>query len=47
MLTKFQGLTSRNLVVSQLVRNYQRKVYWHVRKMVVDYHADTGCAPER
>ena len=36
---KFQDPASRNLAFNQLVRKYQSKVYWHVRKMVVD-HAD-------
>jgi RNA polymerase sigma factor (sigma-70 family) len=39
ILTKFQDLASRNLAFNQLVRKYQQKVYWHVRKMVID-HAD-------
>jgi len=39
ILLKFQDPASRNLAFNQLVRKYQRKVYWHVRKMVID-HAD-------
>jgi RNA polymerase sigma factor (sigma-70 family) len=39
ILTKFQDPASRNLAFNQLVRKYQQKVYWHVRKMVID-HAD-------
>jgi RNA polymerase sigma-70 factor (ECF subfamily) len=39
ILLKFQDPASRNLAFNQLVRKYQQKVYWHVRKMVVD-HAD-------
>ena len=39
ILAKFREPASRNLAFNQLVRKYQRKVYWHVRKMVVD-HAD-------
>ena len=35
ILLKFQDPASRNLAFNQLVRKYQRKVYWHVRKMVV------------
>ena len=38
-LLKFRDPASRNVAFDQLVRKYQRKVYWHVRKMVVD-HAD-------
>ena len=39
ILAKFREPASRNLAFNQLVRKYQQKVYWHVRKMVVD-HAD-------
>ena len=39
ILLKFRDPASRNVAFDQLVRKYQRKVYWHVRKMVVD-HAD-------
>jgi RNA polymerase sigma factor (sigma-70 family) len=39
ILLKFQDPASRNLAFNQLVRKYQQKVYWHVRKMVID-HAD-------
>lgn len=39
ILRLFHDPASRNLAFNQLVRKYQRKVYWHVRKMVVD-HAD-------
>jgi RNA polymerase sigma factor (sigma-70 family) len=37
ILLKFQHPASRNLAFNQLVRKYQSKVYWHVRKMVVDH----------
>ena len=37
ILLKFQQPTSRNLAFNQLVRKYQQKVYWHVRKMVIDH----------
>jgi RNA polymerase sigma factor (sigma-70 family) len=39
ILAKFRDPASRNLAFNQLVRKYQQKVYWHVRKMVID-HAD-------
>ena len=39
ILLKFRDPASRNLAFNQLVRKYQRKVYWHVRKMVIG-HAD-------
>ncbi|AWM32684.1 RNA polymerase sigma factor [Hymenobacter nivis] len=38
ILLKFQDPASRNLAFNQLVLKYQRKVYWHVRKMVVDHN---------
>ncbi|RNI27282.1 RNA polymerase sigma factor [Rufibacter immobilis] len=37
ILDKFQQPESRNLAFNQLVRKYQQKVYWHVRKMVIDH----------
>lgn len=37
ILAKFQQPASRNLAFNQLVRKYQQKVYWHVRKMVIDH----------
>ena len=37
ILLKFQHPASRNLAFNQLVRKYQQKVYWHVRKMVIDH----------
>ena len=37
ILLKFQDPASRNLVFNQLVRKYPSKVYWHVRKMMVDH----------
>ena len=38
-ILKFRDPASRNGAFNQLVRKHQGKVYWHVRKMVVD-HAD-------
>ncbi|MHA6249892.1 RNA polymerase sigma factor [Pontibacter sp. CAU 1760] len=37
LLEKFSHPDSRNLAFSQLVRKYQQKVYWHIRKMVIDH----------
>jgi RNA polymerase sigma factor (sigma-70 family) len=37
ILAKFREPASRNLAFNQLVRKYQQKVYWHVRKMVIDH----------
>ena len=37
LLEKFANPDSRNLAFNQLVRKYQQKVYWHIRKMVIDH----------
>ncbi|RZK17668.1 MAG: RNA polymerase sigma factor [Hymenobacter sp.] len=37
ILRKFQDPASRSLAFNQLVRKYQQRVYWHVRKMVIDH----------
>ncbi|RPD47943.1 sigma-70 family RNA polymerase sigma factor [Hymenobacter sediminis] len=37
ILVKFRDPATRNVAFNQLVRKYQQKVYWHVRKMVVDH----------
>ena len=40
IISKFINPDTRNLAYNQLVRKYQQKVYWHIRKMVID-HDDT------
>lgn len=37
ILAKFADPAARNVAFNQLVRKYQSKVYWHIRKMVVDH----------
>jgi len=37
ILLKFADPASRNLAFNQLVRKYQQRVYWQVRKMVVSH----------
>ncbi|QJX49007.1 sigma-70 family RNA polymerase sigma factor [Hymenobacter taeanensis] len=37
ILAKFDDPAARNVAFNQLVRKYQHKVYWHVRKMVIDH----------
>jgi RNA polymerase sigma factor (sigma-70 family) len=37
ILKKFANPDSRNLAFNQLVRKYQQKIYWHIRKMVIDH----------
>lgn len=40
LIEKLAGDDTRNFAFNQLVRKYQERVYWHVRKMVFD-HDDT------
>ncbi len=40
LVEKFLHPDTRNMAYNQLVRKYQQKIYWHVRKMVID-HDDT------
>jgi RNA polymerase sigma factor (sigma-70 family) len=40
LLEKIRNPDTRNYGFNLLVREYQQKVYWHVRKMVID-HDDT------
>lgn len=37
ILEKFANPESRNFAFNQLVRKYQQRVYWHIRKMVIDH----------
>jgi RNA polymerase sigma factor (sigma-70 family) len=37
ILEKFQQEDSRNYAFNLLVRKYQQKIYWHIRKMVIDH----------
>ncbi|WP_187261987.1 RNA polymerase sigma factor [Pontibacter beigongshangensis] len=37
ILEKFASPDSRNLAFNQLIRKYQQKIYWHIRKMVIDH----------
>ncbi|MCB2408753.1 RNA polymerase sigma factor [Hymenobacter lucidus] len=38
ILAKFADPAARNVAFNQLVRKYQSKIYWHVRKMVIDHN---------
>ena len=40
LLAKYRDPATRNYAFNLLVRKYQQKIYWHVRKMVID-HDDT------
>jgi len=40
ILAKFSQPESRNYAFNLLVRKYQERIYWHIRKMVID-HDDT------
>ncbi|WP_299820773.1 RNA polymerase sigma factor [uncultured Pontibacter sp.] len=37
ILDKFSNPESQNMAFNQLVRKYQQKIYWHIRKMVIDH----------
>lgn len=37
ILERFRNPESRNFAFNQLVRKYQQKIYWHIRKMVIDH----------
>ncbi len=37
LLTKLRNPDTRNYGFNLLVREYQKRVYWHVRKMVIDH----------
>jgi RNA polymerase sigma-70 factor (ECF subfamily) len=37
LIEKFNHPDSRNYAFNLLVRKYQQKVYWHIRKMVIDH----------
>ena len=37
LLAKYRDPSTRNYAFNLLVRQYQQKIYWHVRKMVIDH----------
>lgn len=37
LLEKFRHPDTRQFAFNQIVRKYQQKIYWHVRKMVIDH----------
>lgn len=37
LLLQFQDELKRHDAFSQLIKKYQQKIYWHIRKMVVDH----------
>ena len=37
LLEKFSNPTSRNDAFNVLIKTYQQRVYWHIRKMVIDH----------
>ncbi len=40
LLEKYRDPSSRNYAFNLMVKMYQQKIYWHIRKMVID-HDDT------
>src|SRR5579875_1448850 len=37
ILSKFQDERTRNQAFNLLLKKYQQKIYWHVRRMVIDH----------
>jgi RNA polymerase sigma-70 factor (ECF subfamily) len=37
LLDQFRDPSSRNLAFSQLVNKYQERLYWHIRRIVIDH----------
>ncbi|MEM9857087.1 MAG: sigma-70 family RNA polymerase sigma factor [Bacteroidota bacterium] len=37
LLQKLKNEDTRNFAFNQLVRKYQERIYWHIRKMVIDH----------
>lgn len=37
LVVKFNNPDSKNYAFNLLVRKYQQKIYWHIRKMVIDH----------
>lgn len=37
LLEKYRNPDTRNFAFNLLVRQYQQKIYWHIRKMVIDH----------
>ena len=37
LLEKLRSEETRNFAFNQLVRKYQERIYWHIRKMVIDH----------
>jgi RNA polymerase sigma factor (sigma-70 family) len=37
LLEKFRDPSGRNYAFNLMVRKYQQKIYWHIRKMVIDH----------
>ena len=40
ILRKFQDEKTRNEAFNLLLKKYQQKLYWHIRRMVVDHDDD-------
>ncbi|HWY36503.1 MAG TPA: sigma-70 family RNA polymerase sigma factor [Nitrosopumilaceae archaeon] len=40
LLSQFRSESSRNNAFTLIIRKYQKKLYWHIRKIVID-HDDT------
>ena len=46
ILEKFKQPESKNYAFNVLVRTYQERIYWHIRKMVIDHEDANDLAQE-
>ena len=37
LIEKLKGEDTKNYAFNLLVRKYQERIYWHIRKMVIDH----------
>ncbi|UKJ08840.1 RNA polymerase sigma factor [Solitalea lacus] len=37
LLTRFRSESTRNLAFSLLIEKYQKRLYWHIRRLVIDH----------
>ena len=37
LIERLKNAESRNFAFNQLIRLYQERIYWHIRKMVIDH----------
>lgn len=37
LLARFRDESSRNLAFNEIIQKYQKRIYWHIRRMVIDH----------